>query len=382
MSDRPVVAMMSTWDTQCGIATYTENLVRALQMAGGPFDYCVLAEDVDGKTRTETGTASDLKDTVPSPRCWSRKMESIVELTKELVDRAPALLHIQHENGLFLNRSQWESFMVKTKFFGLRVALTVHCVLPPQNLFLGQPDAVVVHGTSGLDALPPAVRSISHVIPHGTTPPAEREDRAAARKKLGIEDDEFVFATVGHLSESKGYLTVAQAVKSLLEKYPKLRYYVVGHARTTPFTDPNYFPRVIGKLGLTDVVRPVTGYLSWDGLRTVFSAVDALIILHGPTYPSASGSVRLGATYGLPTIVSTSAIFHDVPSEAALRVPYQSVPNIAEAIEKLMTDEKARAELSTGIRQWAVDTSWDRTAARHLALYQQLLKQPRRVRVG
>lgn len=70
------------------------------------------------------------------------------------------------------------------------------------------------------------------VVPHGVDPaiyhPPTSAQRAAAREKHRIEDDEFVFLHVGAMSWNKNVGAILQAFASVLTRYPRAKLYLKG----------------------------------------------------------------------------------------------------------------------------------------------------------
>ncbi|WP_281645899.1 glycosyltransferase [Parendozoicomonas sp. Alg238-R29] len=56
-------------------------------------------------------------------------------------------------------------------------------------------------------------------------------DRATAREKLGLEELDFVFGTIGRLVPVKGHKYLVQAAGLLADKYPNLRVVIIGGGR-------------------------------------------------------------------------------------------------------------------------------------------------------
>lgn len=377
------LAFLTTWETPCGIATYTENLIRGLLANDCPYDIKVFAETT-GPAGHETETAADLKGKVEVERCWSRNTPDIRDLYRRLVQASPDILHIQHEPGIQGPLADYEHILLKLRFLGVRVIMTAHCVLKPTHIKLGQPDGIIVHNALCAEKMPAFPQRVTTIIPHGVMV-ATREDKAEARKKLGIPQDEFVVVTPGHMTKNKNYSTVASAVLNIAQrssKYANLHYYVHGYPQGTEFKDGNYWRPMKGTTQemYDKHIHPVQAYLSYEGIRTVLSAADAAVLIHGPTPPAASGSARLLATFGVPSVFSKSDIFSDFPEDCALRAEASDPAHVTAQLLKLIESPDLRDSLSRAMLDFAEENSWPKVGAKHLEFYERILKKkPRQV---
>jgi glycosyltransferase involved in cell wall biosynthesis len=76
---------------------------------------------------------------------------------------------------------------------------------------------------------------------------------------------------------------------------------------------------------------------------------------------------------GVPCVVSTSSSLPEVAGEAALLVDPRSVAGLAEALERLVTDEALAARLREAGLARAARYSWEETARRTLEVYKSVL---------
>jgi glycosyltransferase involved in cell wall biosynthesis len=76
---------------------------------------------------------------------------------------------------------------------------------------------------------------------------------------------------------------------------------------------------------------------------------------------------------GVPTVVSTSSSLPEVADTAAMAVDPRSVPELAAAIERVLTDREEATRLAEAGRARAGSFSWERTARSTLEVYEEVL---------
>ena len=162
------VIFITTWHKACGIATYSENLINALDALG-----------VEASVYDKGGSFDDLVRLV-------RNTDADV-------------LHFQHEFGISIHNEALLSVMGKAKSQGLGVVITPHSETDLFNIVLdGVADAVILHSD------PNAVHKKNtftpfHHIPHGMPEVEFAESKEYYKRKYGIAEDAFVIGTCGFI---------------------------------------------------------------------------------------------------------------------------------------------------------------------------------------
>jgi glycosyltransferase involved in cell wall biosynthesis len=102
------------------------------------------------------------------------------------------------------------------------------------------------------------------------------EDRRAARERLGLPGDATVLVSVGALVERKGFHRVIECLPELLQKWPGLRFLIVGGASSEGDTR-RALEQQVAELGLGHAVI-FLGAVSPDELRWPLSAADVFVL--------------------------------------------------------------------------------------------------------
>ena len=185
------------------------------------------------------------------------------------------------------------------------------------------------------------------------------QDRAAARRELGLDPGGPIVLSVGWLIPRKGHDLAIRAAAAM----PEVRLVIVGDG-----SEGAALQRLAKQLGSSERVH-FLGSMPQEGLATVYSAADVLVLASSREgFPNvllealACGTpVVATAVWGTPEIVTT-------PSAGRL-VEKQSPEALASAIRDLLADPPARA----AVRAHAERFDWGPTTAGQIRLFRSIL---------
>jgi glycosyltransferase involved in cell wall biosynthesis len=197
--------------------------------------------------------------------------------------------------------------------------------------------------------------------------------KAEARAALGLQIDDRVLITVGALVERKGFHRVIERLPTLWQRYPTLRYLVVGGP--SPEGDWSAHLRsLVTEKRLEDVVR-FLGPVSPDDLRVPLSAADVFVLA---TSNEGWANVLLEAmACGLPVVatdVGGNAEVVSAPGLGAL-VPFGDAEALEGALARALDTDWDPAH----IRRHAEENSWDSRVRVLTATFRSLLGSTRAV---
>ena len=153
----------------------------------------------------------------------------------------------------------------------------------------------------------PRCRVVFNPIDLAAFDPA-RQDRAAARARLGLEPADLVLAVVGQITPWKGQLEAVQALDLLRHEHPCARLLILGEpkfvARSTRYDNRAYLAEV--RRLVTD--RGLDADVSWLGERgdvpAVLAAVDVVLV---PSWAEPFGRVVIEAM-AMGCLVAATAV--------------------------------------------------------------------------
>jgi glycosyltransferase involved in cell wall biosynthesis len=121
-------------------------------------------------------------------------------------------------------------------------------------------------------------------------------------------------------------------------------------------------------------VRFLTRFVEDVEIPAIFRRADVVVLPYRDA--EHSGVLYTGLAFAKPIVLTAVGGFPELGEEGAARVvPPQDPPALAAALEELVGDETARAELAAAAATAATGRySWDAVAARTLALYAELLE--------
>ena len=159
-----------------------------------------------------------------------------------------------------------------------------------------------------------------------------------------------VFGCFGHLNESKRIPQLLRAFAVVRRRHPDARLLLVGSE--APGFD---LAGRLERLGLDSegVIREP--YVEERRLWSLMAACDACVQLRAPTMGETSASALRTLSLGEPLVVNDIGWFAELPDEVALKVPVggeEEVAALAEALERLGTDDELRMRMSAAVREY------------------------------
>jgi glycosyltransferase involved in cell wall biosynthesis len=201
-----------------------------------------------------------------------------------------------------------------------------------------------------------------HVAPLGASLPAAQSDPGPVLERLRVPRPYLLF--VGTLEPRKNLVRLVRAYRRA----------AVRVRQALVLTGPigwriHSLHRELALPGRGEVL--LTGPVGAADLDALYRGADALVypsLYEGFGLPVVEAMVR-----GVPTIVSTAASLPEVAGDAAITVNPRSVRDLAEAIERLVTDRAEAERLSAAGRTRAASFSWEKTARLTLDVYRHVL---------
>jgi glycosyltransferase involved in cell wall biosynthesis len=258
--------------------------------------------------------------------------------------------------------------------------MTAHYILPPQpsrravrsaRRVFGAMDAVVAHSEHsaarlrnevGLD--PAWVR----VIPHGAFDylTALPEEKPLPPELEGAQGP--VILCFGLLRPYKGTENLLDAFGRVAASHADAELWIVGNPRM----DVEPLRRAASEAG--GRVRTVTRFVDDAEIPAIFRRADLVVLpyLDGEH----SGVLYTGLAFGKPLVLSAVGGFPEVAETGAARlVPPGDTAALAKALDDLLGDEAARADLASAAAKAAAGPfSWDEAARRTIDLYRELIE--------
>ena len=371
----PRLLFVSTYPpTRCGIASFTESLIRALaQNRGGITDNGVIRmiTNWDASISIEPEIVAETDVTKSE---WALPLETWCT--------GFDLLWIQHEFGIF-GPDDGGSVLDLCRRSPVPVATTLHTVmLSPSDRQrtiierLGDASEVVVVMSKRAQRRLIEKYDIDgekvQVVPHGSQFSARRRHGEHRRSRPTI-------VNWGLIGPGKGLETAIRALALLqhLESPPRLVIRGATHPNVKRREGEAYrdgLVELIGELGLERSVEMSDEYMTAQELESLIHSADMALIPYDTTEQVTSGVLVDAIGAGLPVVATAFPHSLELLSSGAGRVvPQQDPKAMASAIEALLTDPSALAAAGDEAMRVGRDFAWPRVAYKYERLAHQVV---------
>ncbi len=151
------------------------------------------------------------------------------------------------------------------------------------------------------------------VVPMGVPLPP-LPDRQEARRRLGLPPEALVLTSFGHINPYKRVEPALRAYRRLRANHPESLFVLVGS-----ISEHLDLAGLLRRLELEEQVR-VTGYVDLGTFSGYMAASDICLNLRYPSAGETSASLLRLLGAGLPTLISRTAAFAEVPADVAVQV--------------------------------------------------------------
>ena len=376
------VAYVSTYPPrECGIATYTKNLVDAIsafctRVVTPPVVAAI--NDRGGQYNYEIRVKSQID---------ANDVQSYEKVAKAINASDVDVVNLQHEYGIF--GGEWGEFVNEfLQRIEKPVITTLHTILEEpvpdarkvMEGILERSNFVVVMAKVGIGILerlygiyPDRIRYVPHGCPNvpylGTT---------LAKRSLGLKDHA-VLSTFGLLSRGKGIEYAIEALPQVLEVRPNILYLIIGetHPEVRKREGEEYRQflfDLVESLGLEKNVRFVNRFLPENELINYLQATDICVIPYPSREQISSGTL----TYALSTgkaIVTTPFLHAEeaISNGAALECVFKDPNSIAGCVNTLLRDKQVHDRLSRMAYEYSRSMIWPSVAMRYVNVFYQAL---------
>lgn len=372
---------------QCGIATYSQDLINALvEQFGDSLKLSVCA--------LETNSERHLYDTPPR---FILNTEEKNAFTKAAfyINKDPhiQLVVLQHEFGFYAKRES--DFREMLQHLTKPVVMVFHTVLPGPDLALklsvqfmaGVAAAIIVmtnDAASVLNEYYEVPRYKINVISHGThlIAPINRE---ALKKQYGL-DNRKVLSTFGLLSSSKSIETSLDALPAIVEKHPDVLFLVLGktHPGIVQQEGERYRDMLemkVQQLDLGNHVQFVNAYLPLQTLLEYLQISDIYLFTSKDPNQAVSGTFSYAVSCGCPVISTPIPHAKEVlQHNNGLIIDFENSTQLSKAAIALLDNDTLRDELSLNSMYRMASTVWPNSAIAHAQLFDELMSGQHQLR--
>ena len=364
---------------ECGIATYSQDLIKALN---NKFGHSFLISVCPLETESEKHYYTDeIKYTLNTdlPDAFAILAKSINE------DKAIQIVMIQHEFGFFEKKeSHFNQFLsAVTK----PIVIVFHTVLPHPNEVLKAQVKQIASVAESIIVMTNASASILvndytidnkkiTVIPHGTHL-VPQSDVDLLKSKYHLSGKR-ILSTFGLLSSGKSIETTLDALPAIIEKYPDVLFLIIGktHPSVIKHEGEKYRTMLQEKVADNQLganVKFINHFVPLPELLEYLQLTDIYLFTSKDRNQAVSGTFSYAISSGCPVISTPIPHAREVlGNDAGIIVDFENPGQLAKAVITLLKDEKLRKNISSNGLHRMASTAWENTAISHAMLFEKI----------
>lgn len=375
-----IIFLTSYPPRECGIATYSKDLEKALsEKFGQSFTLKVLPLESPSKRHQypkgiehvlNTNNALDFQKT-------SHRINS---------DPNVGLVLIQHEFGLF--KDSENEFLEFLEFLDKPIAITFHTILPEPTPELKRnvqrisslSDAIIVMTQSSAEILTKTYGVPSDkisVIPHGTHL-VRYENKDFLKEKYGLSGKR-VLSTFGLLGPGKSIETTLKALPAIIAEFSETVFLIIGRTHPTIVKEEGEIYRdslktKIHELGIADQVRFINEFVPLDALLEYLQLTDIYLFTSKDPHQAVSGTFVYALSCGCPVI--STPIPHALEvlqNDAGILFDFEDSEQLGQAVLQLLDNDEARHKLSLNGLNTSATSAWENAAIAHAKIFEKLM---------
>ncbi len=363
----------------CGIATYSQDLIKALNNKFSnslSIRVCAL----------ETG---EINYTYPVEVKYVLNTSLAAEYEKLAAtinnDHRIKIVLIQHEFGFF--KLQEQSFLQFLFELSKPVVIVFHTVLPHPDKLLKtkifsiaavcESIVVMTHNsaailTSDYGVPEPKITVIAHgthLVPHLS--------KDLLKRKYGLKGRR-VLTTFGLLSSGKSIETTIKALPAIISQCPEAVFLIIGktHPEVKKTEGEEYRESLEQKVKLyelSDHVIFINKYLALPELLEFLQLTDIYLFTTNDPNQAVSGTFSYAMSCACPIISTPIPHAREVlTGDTGIIFDFRNAQQLSDSVIRLLKNEPLRRSISSNTLQKIVSTAWENSAVSHAMLFEKI----------
>jgi glycosyltransferase involved in cell wall biosynthesis len=341
------LALVSTWDTVCGIAFYTHQYMETMRRHG------VKVKVFSEKDLPNVPNIPTPK-TIPFEKAWSRYDGDWLEMARKIIGWKADVVLIIHEAGMFGTDTRMKQLVRTLQQAGIKVFIDIQC--PDLKGYYESLDANgYICTTCPSEAYVPRGRTLVIPLPVRVYPEMSKEE---TRQVLGIPRDVKMGLVTGFLRAATGIPEIVSAWKGVVQAYPTARLYFAGGIH--PF-DTDYWlqqgKELVKQLSLENNVFFTERIHTDEELMLFGAATDVFLNYRLRSNPAiVGGAIMRAISSRRPAIVYDCAPVA-ILNKGVIRV--RSIEEMTQAIVKVFSDPVLEEQLTNEMRELYAERNWE-----------------------
>jgi glycosyltransferase involved in cell wall biosynthesis len=365
---------------ECGIATYSQDLIKALNNKfSNSFNIRVCALECG---KSDFNYPAEVKYTLDT----TSNVLNYLNLSQKINDdNQIQVVVVQHEFGFY--HDQEHAFLQMLYELSKPVVIVFHTVLPHPNEHLRNQvrniasacKSIIVMTKTSSDILIKeydiAPQKLS-IIPHGTHLVQHLSEKFL-KDKYGLSGKK-VLTTFGLLSSGKSIETTLDALPAIVKQTPNVMFLIIG--KTHPEVVKNEQERYrdslevkVKELGIENNVRFINKYLDLNELLEYLQLTDIYVFTTNDPNQAVSGTFMYAMSCGCPIISTPIPHAKEILTEdTGIIFDFRDSSQLADGVIRLLNNPDLRKNIISNTLQKIVSTSWENSAVAHSLLIQKM----------
>jgi glycosyltransferase involved in cell wall biosynthesis len=364
---------------ECGIATYSQDLIKALN---NKFSHSLSIK----VCALESGDANyQYPDDVKYILKTSRAAEFKKLAFKINKDERIKIVLFQHEFGFY--KDQEQVFLEFLYELSKPIVIVFHTVLPHpdqqlrskiRNIAAFCESIIVMTNNSArilthdYGLLPQKISVIAygtHLVPHLR--------KKFLKTKYGLKDRK-VLTTFGLLSPGKSIETTLEALPAVIKQSPDVVFLIIGktHPEVVKTEGEKYremLEQKVKQFALHDHVIFINNYLPLPELLEYLQLTDIYLFATNDPNQAVSGTFAYAMSCACPIISTPIPHAREFLTEdTGIIFDFRNSKQLADGVIRLLNDESLRKNISSNTLQKIVSTAWENSAIAHAMLFEKI----------
>ncbi len=362
---------------ECGIATYSQDLIKSLRSKfEDSFSFSICA--VDNGVYSYPGEVKCVLN-ASDPNSYSELANSINS------NPSVGAVMIQHEFGFFHN--QEKIFLQFLHSITKPIVIVFHTVLPQPNeefkmnvrdiasacgsiIVMTNNSAQLLANDYGIP------RQKATVIHHGTHL-VQHLDKDSLKEKYGLKGKK-VLSTFGLLSSGKSIETTLDSLPAIIKTNPDVAFLVIGktHPSVVMHEGEQYresLEKKVKELKLQAHVYFINKYLPLPMLLEYLQLTDIYLFTSKDPNQAVSGTFSYAISCGCPIISTPIPHAKEIlGNDSRVFFDFGNTKQLSEAVNRLLYDEQLRVNISLNGLHRMASTAWENAAIAHATLFEKV----------
>ena len=362
---------------ECGIATFTKDLVTAIDKKFAPSiksKIIAMNNDVSNiynypKSVILEISHSDIQEYIAA----AKKINEIEKIK---------LVSIQHEFGIY--GGDYGCYLIDfLEILTKPVVVTFHSVLPHPNEHLrkvvesiGQRcSGIVVMTKTGVDILRNDydLAVPIEVIPHGI-PLIPFVSSAKEKAVMGYKN-KIILSSFGMINAGKGYEYVLDALPEVIDKFPNLLYLIIGETHPAVRMEEgeqyrNYLESKVKELGIQKHVKFYNKYVKLSEIIKYLQATDVFVCSNIDPNQITSGTLAYAVGAGRAVVSTPFLHARDfITPDIGILAEFSNSSSFRDALIKILSDSDYKKKLEEKAYSYTRHMTWPNTASSYMTLF-------------